>query len=281
MWRSYTRAVPNLMKAQHNAQHPKRRKSAAKAARQLKTIAGRLVQELERKLDALGKATWEEKLGIFNQILGQASKNKNKIYAIHAPEVACIAKGKVHPKFEFGSKVSIAMTRTECIIVSAVNFAGNPYDGNTVEPTLEQYERLFDTRPKCFVADRGYRGKKQHGATTVLIPSVPKPTDTAYAKGKARKRFRRRTAIELVIGHLKNRFGLKRNWLKGTLGDQINLLLSAAAGNFKKWLNKQPNPFSWAVFAWFTAAARAVMAMLRTLFQDMGAGWRTHRARVA
>ena len=45
----------------------------------------------------------------------------------------------------------------------------------------------------------------------------------------ARKRFRRRAGIEPIIGHLKSDHRLKRNFLKGFAGDQINLLMAAAA----------------------------------------------------
>ena len=55
-------------------------------------------------------------------------------------------------------------------------------------------------------------------------------------KRKARKNFGRRSAIEPVIGHVKNDFRLARNYLKGIIGDSINLLLAVAAFNFKKWM---------------------------------------------
>ena len=58
-----------------------------------------------------------------------------------------------------------------------------------------------------------------------------------YEKRKARKNFGRRSAIEPVIGHLKNGFRLARNYLKGTIGDSINLLFAATAFNIRKWLN--------------------------------------------
>lgn len=57
--------------------------------------------------------------------------------------------------------------------------------------------------------------------------------------------MRRRAAIEPAIGHLKSRFRLKRNWLKGNKGDQINLMMAAAAFNFKKWINQKLKA-SWA-----------------------------------
>ena len=54
-----------------------------------------------------------------------------------------------------------------------------------------------------------------------------------------RNYFRRRAAIEPLIGHLKNNFGLKRNYLKGIQGDINNAVLAGAAYNFKRWLNQK------------------------------------------
>jgi transposase, IS5 family len=39
------------------------------------------------------------------RLLAQQRTDKNKLYALHAPEAACIAKGKAHKKYEFGAKV--------------------------------------------------------------------------------------------------------------------------------------------------------------------------------
>ena len=68
-----------------------------------------------------------------------------------------------------------------------------------------------------------------------------------YEKRKARKRFRRRAGIEPIIGHLKSNYRLARNYLKGSLGDAINLMLAASAFNFKK-LMKQLQDFLSTVF---------------------------------
>jgi len=42
--------------------------------------------------------------------------------------------------------------------------------------------------------------------------------------------------IQPVISHLKHQYRLIRCFLKGFVGDQLNLLLAAAAWNLKKWL---------------------------------------------
>ena len=48
--------------------------------------------------------------------------------------------------------------------------------------------------------------------------------------------MKRRSAIEPTIGHLKNERRMGRNQLKGTEGDRVNAVLSAAAMNFSKLL---------------------------------------------
>ncbi|MEM6846073.1 MAG: hypothetical protein AAF632_27935 [Bacteroidota bacterium] len=80
-----------LMLAQRNGQHPKRRKKANAARRKIKTIAGRLVRELNRKLADPIKHFYQEQLTLFQRVLNQQRHDKNKVYSLHAPEVCCIA----------------------------------------------------------------------------------------------------------------------------------------------------------------------------------------------
>ncbi len=108
---SYTRTTKKLLLMQRFAHHPKNRKKAAAARRKLKTIGGRLIRELRRSLDEGSLATYQGKLSLFEQVLAQTKTSKNKIYSLHEPDVACIAKGKIAKKFEFGSKVSVAITK--------------------------------------------------------------------------------------------------------------------------------------------------------------------------
>ena len=46
--------------------------------------------------------------------------------------------------------------------------------------------------------------------------------------------FCKRAGIEPTIGHLKSDYRLGRNFYKGVVGDAVNVLLSAAAYNFKR-----------------------------------------------
>jgi hypothetical protein len=92
-------------------------------------------------VESLGKH--QEQIEIFEKVLAQKKDDRDKIYALHALEVACIAKGKEH-----------------------------------------------------------------------------------------------KAAIEPIIGHAKSDYGLKRNYLKGEIGDAINAILAASAFNFKSWMRK-------------------------------------------
>jgi transposase, IS5 family len=235
---SYKRTAKKLMLAQRFRNHPKNRKKALSAQRKLKTIAGRLVRELERKLPATSLLTYAQEIEIYKRILRQERKSKGKIYSIHEPQAYCISKGKDHKKYEFGSKSSIVVTKNSGVIIGAVSFPNNIYDGHTLPEALKQSEDLVGRRAKVAICDRGYRGKRVVNGTRIEIPKKPLKKASAYEKRKARMRFRRRAGIEPIIGHLKSDFRLLRNYLKGSVGDSINLMLAAAAYNFKKLMRQ-------------------------------------------
>jgi IS5 family transposase len=233
---TYKRTVKQLMIDQRFRNHPKRRKKARAAARKIKTIAGRLVRDLERKMTDDQLDFYSRKLEIFHQILEQQRDTKNKIYSIHEPHVKCIAKGKEAKPYEFGNKSSIVKTRKSGIVIGALAFNDNIYDGDTLEPQLAQIERVAVYRPKVAIVDRGYRGRKYIADMQILTPKPLPSSATKYQKQKARKRFRSRAGIEPVIGHLKHDHRMIRNYLKGELGDKVNTIMAGTAFNLKKML---------------------------------------------
>ena len=224
--------------AQRGRNRPRGYKKAIKAQRKLKTIAGRLVREIERKLPVQQQERYAEQLNLFKRVLEQQRSDKNKIYSLHEPHVYCISKGKEHKKYEYGSKVSIAMTKKSSIIVSAMNLEKNVYDGKTLPAVLQDIERHTGKRQEVAIVDQGYRGKQQIEETRIISAKELRKKLSKYEKQKTRKRLRRRAAIEPVISHLKSEFRLARNYLKGVVGDHLNVLMAAAAFNIKKWLNK-------------------------------------------
>jgi len=232
---SYTRTTKKLLLEQRFRNHPKNKGRAKKADRKIKTIAGRLVRDLERKLTP---DSYQNTLSLFKKVLMQKKADSNKIYSLHEPHTQCMSKGKEHKKYEFGSKVSIMTTKTTGVIIGAINIDKNVHDSKTLQPALEQQQRLTGIILKNNYVDRGYRGVKEVLGTTIILPDKPGKERTAYQKQKLRNGFKRRAAIEPKIGHLKQDHRLSRNFYKGVLGDNINVMLAASGMNFKRMMNK-------------------------------------------
>jgi IS5 family transposase len=233
---TYTRTLKKLGVDQRFRNHPRNKSKAKKADKKVKTIAGRLVRELERNLEP--DSIYHTDIELFKQVLAQKRTSKNKIYSLHEPETQCISKGKEHKKFEFGNKASFVRTQNTGVIVGAMGFR-NEFDGHTLEPVLEQTERLVGKVPKKAAVDRGYRGRKQIGETQILLPKpFNDKTQTKYQQKKLKEAHKKRAAIEPVIGHLKTDHRLGRNFYKGIVGDNINIMLAAAGFNFKRMMNK-------------------------------------------
>jgi len=235
---SYKRVLKQLMIDQRFRQHPKKRKKANAAARKIKTIAGRIVRDIERKMNEEQLQRYEADLIIFKLKLKEQKNTKNKIYSLHEPHTKCIAKGKEAKQYEFGNKTSIAKTRKSGIVVGALAFKENIYDGDTLEPQLEQIERLTNYQPDVGIVDRGYRGKSTVRQTKIVSPKKLPASANNYQKQKTRKQFRARAGIEPVIGHIKHDHRMIRNYLSGEEGDALNTLLAAAGFNMKKMLRK-------------------------------------------
>jgi IS5 family transposase len=231
---SYTRILKKLLMDQRFRNHPKNKGKARKADKKVKTIAGRLVRELERKLPP---SLHQTVLVLFKKVLAQKKTDSNKIYSLHEPHVQCISKGKEHKKYEFGSKVSIITTKNSGVIIGAINIEKNVHDSKTLQPALEQQQRLSGIILKNNFVDRGYRGVKEVLGTKIIIPDAPAKQRTSYQKQQLRQSFKRRAAIEPRIGHLKQDHRLSRNFYKGIKGDNNNVMLAAAAMNFKRMMN--------------------------------------------
>lgn len=227
--RSFRRELPGLLR---------QRFKSRKTIKRIRTMAGVLIRELERKLPREALARHEEDLLLFRRVQTQRRSDKNKIYSLHESDVLCIGKGKEHKKYEFGRKASIAVTKTTGVIVGAMSFKENVFDGHTLPEALEQVWQITESCPETAICDRGYRGRKKVGDTSILTPGRPKKSDTAYQRHKARQRFRRRAGIEPVIGHVKHDHRMARNFLKGVIGDAINLFMACAAFNFRKWMRR-------------------------------------------
>ena len=217
--------------------HPKKVKKARTSIKRLRTIVGILIRDISRLLPPEQLVNYEDKFELFDKVKNQQIKDSNKVLSLHESHVYAITKGKDHKKYEYGTKASIVATKDSGIIVGVASHSKNEHDSKTLELAITSANATRTTPIKEAICDRGYRGMKEVLGTIISIPATPLKKDTEYQKQKKRDKFKRRAAIEPIIGHLKSDFRLARNYLKGFIGDQINLLLAATAWNMKKWMN--------------------------------------------
>ena len=217
--------------------HPKKIKKARASIKRLRTIVGILIRDISRILQPEQLVNYQEKFDLFDKVRNQQIKDSNKVLSLHETHVYAITKGKDHKKYEYGTKASIVATKDSGVIVGVASHSKNEHDSKTLEVALTSANQTRTTPIKEAICDRGYRGVKEVLGTTICIPGTPLKRDSEYQKQNKREKFKRRAAIEPIIGHLKSDFRLARNYLKGFIGDQINLLLAATAWNLKKWIN--------------------------------------------
>jgi IS5 family transposase len=217
--------------------HAKQFKRLRTVLKRQRTILGRLLREVRRKMGGLadetrGKLeTWVQRA---ERIHRQRPKDKNKLYALHAPEAECISKGKARHPYEFGVKVSLAVTHQHGLMVGARSFPGNPYDGHTLAAQIEQTNNLLQdigVKPTTAIVDLGYRGVDKDLAPVEVIHRGKFKSLTP----KHKTWLKRRQAIEPLIGHTKADHRMDRCWLKGAEGDALHAVLCAAGFNIR-WL---------------------------------------------
>ncbi|MBQ0957706.1 IS5 family transposase [Ideonella sp. 4Y11] len=217
--------------------HAKQFKRLKRVLRRQRTILGSLLREVRRKMTALPQSA-QDPLTVWlhraERLHAQKPHDKGKLYALHAPEVECIGKGNARQPYEFGVKVSVAVTHRHGLMVGARSFPGNPYDGHTLAAQLEQTGTLLQdigVKPSTAMVDLGYRGVDADIAPVQLVHRGKSKTLTT----QQRAWLRRRQAVEPAIGHLKADHRMDRCWLKGSEGDALHAVLCAAGFNIR-WL---------------------------------------------
>src|SRR5699024_8922059 len=179
---SYVRVSKQLLRESYFGHHPRRRKKAHRARKKLRTIAGRLLRELERELSGDQLTTHKKPMALYWKAITQQRSDSDKVYSLHKPPAACIAKGKAHKKYEFGNKVGLMTHPTRRVILAIKSFKGNPHDSKTIEPLLEQIESDQRPLPREVIYDRGGRGLKEALGVKVTTPTNAKASDSAAKK---------------------------------------------------------------------------------------------------
>lgn len=236
---NYNLTTKTLLRKISGYLHAKQMKRARRAIKHLKTIVGRVVRDVERKIGSSANLAeiFTPILNQSRQLLLQERTSKNKIYSLHEPDVACISKGKARQRYEFGCKVSITTTHKHGLVISSEALLGNPYDGHTLKPALESSERITGVEIDSAYVDRGYKG---HGVESDPLRNHTKIFISGQRKGltkSLKKQLKRRSAIEPMIGHMKQEGKLGLCRLKGIVGNQLNALLTGVGHNLRLILN--------------------------------------------
>jgi transposase, IS5 family len=262
--------------------HAKQFKRLRKTVKRQRTILGVVMREVQRKLDATKAAVvagaapahdpgsakaisdlmmWLERA---ERIRTQERNTKNKLYALHAPEVECISKGKARNPYEFGVKVSLAVTHKQGLMVGARSFPGNPYDGHVLSAQLEQTANLLQDlgrSPKQVIVDLGYRGVDADNPGVQIIHRGKYKSLSDHEK----RLLKRRQAIEPLIGHTKADHRMDRCWLKGAVGDALHALCCAAGYNIRWLLRAIVRLGLGALFCAWSAMVMCVVGLLGAL----------------
>ena len=232
--------------------HAHQFKRARRELKFLRTRLGRVIRDIRRKVagDETLRERFADLLALAMRVRFQDHRQRGpKVYALHAPEVECIGKGKARAPYEFGCKVSIATPAAKPkggqFVLHAKALHGNPFDGHTLGPVITELEQLTGIETRRIHVDKGYRGHNHKEKFRVWISG-----QVQRVTRPIRREMKRRAAVEPVIGHVKAEHRMSRNYLKGRDGDRINAVLAAAGYNFGLLLR------------WLASPLRALLRML-------------------
>jgi IS5 family transposase len=240
---SYMRVGKRMLIRYQRYAHAKQFKRANRALKSLRTLLGRVMRDILRKIkgNTAQERAFAQALSLARRVKDQRRHERGrKVYSLHAPEVECIGKGKAHKPYEFGVKVSVATPLHRCrggqFVAHVKALPGNPYDGHTLATIIPALETNLGAELDRIVVDAGYKGHNAPAERRLRV----------YVSGQKRgltraikRAFQRRSAVEPVIGHVKGEHRLGRNYLSGSRGDGINAVLAAVGYNFGlllRWL---------------------------------------------
>ena len=204
---SYTRLGKIALIRHQRYAHAKQFKRANRMLRTLRTQLGRVIRDIMRKIagNPRLRAIFARPLSLASQVRSQKQRQRGpKIDSLHAPEVACVGKGKAHRPYEFGVKVSVATTLNRSkggqFVAHVAALPGNPYDGHTLASIIPAITQQIGVSLTQVIADAGYRGHNAPSAPGLRVFTAGQKRGVTQTIKPA---LRRRAAVEPVLGHLK------------------------------------------------------------------------------
>jgi IS5 family transposase len=258
---SYARIGKRALIQHQRYAHAKQFRRANRALRRLRTMLGRVIRDITRKTAARPEFAeiFARPLALARRVKDQRQRERGrKVYSLHAPEVECIGKRKAHRPYEFGVKVSVATPLHRCrggqFVAHVQALPGNPYDGHTLASIIPAVEATIGAELARIVTDAGYKGHHAPNEKRFRVYVAGQKRGLTAAIQRA---FRRRAAVEPVIGHLKAEHRMGRNHLAHRAGDAINAVMAAVGYNFRLLLK-------WLALLWALLTARLETAECRS-----------------
>jgi IS5 family transposase len=124
--------------------------------------------------------------------------------------------------------VGIAVTNREGLFVATGALKGNPYDGHTLQATIDQAEPMSGAAVERAYVDKSYRGDDYEGPASLILSGRSRGLTP-----QMKRELMSRSAIEPMIGHAKNDGRLGRNHFLGHHGDKNTALLAASGHNLR------------------------------------------------
>ena len=162
---SYVRVGKVALIQHQRYAHAKQFKRANKALRRVRTLLGRTIRDIGRKIASRPELAdvFARPLSLARRVKDQRQRERGrKVYSLHAPEVECIGKGKAHRPYEFGVKVSVATPLNRCkggqFVAHVKALPGNPYDGHTLATVIPEIQARIAAGLDRIVTDAGYKG---------------------------------------------------------------------------------------------------------------------------
>ena len=159
------------------------------------------------------------------------------------PKQPCDASELVHFRNRIGEK-GMELILAESICVNTDHDNEDHFDTAFIDSTVQEKNITYPTDAKLhkkiiknvlkIVHDKSLPLRQSYTRTLKGIYRSQRFRNHPKNRKKALKADCKRAGIEPTIGHLKADHRLSRNFYKGVKGDAINVLLAAAAYNFKR-----------------------------------------------
>src|SRR5262245_61103664 len=254
---SYLRLAKRAAMMAGRYAHAKQFNRHHRELRFLCTRLGRLIRDIRRKVRGRPfEDACQEALSRASQIRSQRQRQRGfKLYPSTPPRSSAAARARTRAPYEFGVQVSI-VAPNHCapagqFVLHAQSLPGNPYDGHTLHDAIEGAQRLTGLHIERAYVDKGYRGHDAPDPRRVFISGQKRGVF-----GVIKRELRRRSAIEPLIGHMKEEGHLGRCYLKGHAGDAANAILTAVGHNFRR------------ILAWLRKLLRSIFHALLTILID-------------